>query len=194
MTTLKTWGIRLDQMYLMGGLPKEPILREFKPHIFFDDTMKHIDSAKGSVAVGWVPAGVLATSEAPAEIPPTTETTLASPSVPNRLLETLTAADFETGCRKVFSGYMPDAEGKRQPLDPRFRAFIAKNKVRPVEERAVILRRLQRFDLASLGATHQPKLNRSRNDHLARKLAEIAEIPPHATPEGPKRTEGADPS
>jgi 5'-nucleotidase len=174
MTTLKKWGVQLDQMYLMGGLPKEPVLKEFKPHIFFDDTMKYIESAKDSVPVGWVPPFELAPALSVAAEPVSSTTTAAAPTSPGKVINTVTLVDFETGCRKVFNGYMPDADGKKQPLDPRFRDFIDEHKKRTPADRATILRRLERYDLSGMGATHQPKLSRSRSDHLVRKLKEIA--------------------
>ena len=173
MTTLKKWGIRLDQMYLMGGLPKQPILKEFRPHIFFDDTMKHVEAAKGSAPTGYVPEVEVDVAPAPAAasvLEPASTTTASR----DQVVHTVTVTEFDAGCRKVFNVYMPDAEGKKQPLDPRFRNFIEENRKKSPEERAIILRRLQCYDLSSLGETHQPKLSRTRSDHLARKLAEIA--------------------
>ena len=187
MTTLRAWGIRLDQMYLMGGLPKEPILREFRPHIFFDDAMKHVESAKKSVPAGWVPAAELAAAPSTVKVSiPASDTTLGTANAPDKVITTISVTDFEVGCRKVFKGYMPDADGKRQPLDSRFRGFITENKKRPGIQLAIILRRLQRYDLSNLGATHQPKLNRTRSDHLARKLIEITENLPEPGSAGPE--------
>jgi hypothetical protein len=166
MTTLKKWDVRLDQMYLMGGLPKEPVLREFKPHIFFDDTMKYIEAAKISVPAGWVPPFELQLETAVAPAASLT-TSSPSPSAAVQVIDTVTVIDFEAACRKVFDGYMPNADRKKQPLDERFRDFIDMYKKRTPTERANILRRLQRYDLASL-------------DHLVRKLKEIGEGPSQA--------------
>ena len=36
-TTLRKWGVHLDQAFFLGGISKEKILATLKPHIFFDD-------------------------------------------------------------------------------------------------------------------------------------------------------------
>lgn len=51
-TTLRSWGIRVDETFFLGGMDKGRILREFKPHLFFDDQMKHAAPAAGTVPVG----------------------------------------------------------------------------------------------------------------------------------------------
>lgn len=47
--TLQSWGVRVDSAAFLGGLPKEPWLRAFQPHIFFDDQIGNCDLASGSV-------------------------------------------------------------------------------------------------------------------------------------------------
>jgi len=39
--TLREWDVHIDQAFFLGGISKDRILREFKPHIFFDDQDVH---------------------------------------------------------------------------------------------------------------------------------------------------------
>ena len=41
--TLRAWSIRLDEAFFLGGVPKEGVLRVFRPHIFFDDQAVNCD-------------------------------------------------------------------------------------------------------------------------------------------------------
>lgn len=43
--TLRAWGVKLDEMFFLGGVSKESILHQFKPHIFFDDQDVHAKPA-----------------------------------------------------------------------------------------------------------------------------------------------------
>lgn len=58
-TTLRSWGIAVDEAFFLGGLPKSPILAELKPHIFFDDQVQHIQSAADVSPCAHVPFGVV---------------------------------------------------------------------------------------------------------------------------------------
>lgn len=40
--TLRTWGVRIDEAFFLGGAPKEPVLKAFNAHIFFDDQETHL--------------------------------------------------------------------------------------------------------------------------------------------------------
>ena len=53
--TLRTWGIRLDEAFFLGGVPKEGVLRVFRPHIFFDDQSVHCETARHSTPTARVP-------------------------------------------------------------------------------------------------------------------------------------------
>ena len=44
-TSLRAWGITIDQAFFLGGMDKSRILRTFRPHIFFDDQKLHLDAA-----------------------------------------------------------------------------------------------------------------------------------------------------
>lgn len=53
--TLRDWGVSVDLAFFLGGLEKTRVLQTFAPHIFFDDSLKNYDSAKGVVPSGLVP-------------------------------------------------------------------------------------------------------------------------------------------
>jgi len=58
-TTLRTWGLRVDETLFLGGMEKRPVLEVFRPHIFFDDQMAHAGPAAGAVPAVHVPFGRL---------------------------------------------------------------------------------------------------------------------------------------
>ena len=45
LNTLRHWGLEIDECFFLGGAPKSNFLRVIKPHIFFDDQIKHIVGA-----------------------------------------------------------------------------------------------------------------------------------------------------
>ncbi|MBF0097139.1 MAG: 5'-nucleotidase [Magnetococcales bacterium] len=53
--TLRSWNIRIDEAFFLGGLPKGEFLRQFKADIFFDDQQRNCESARKHVATGHVP-------------------------------------------------------------------------------------------------------------------------------------------
>lgn len=50
-TSLRSWGIRVDEMLLLGGVEKAAFLEELRPHIFFDDQERHLAGVVPSVHV-----------------------------------------------------------------------------------------------------------------------------------------------
>lgn len=60
--TLRAWGMDIDEAFFLGGLPKEPVLRAFRAHIFFDDQDVHVAPAARSVPSGRVPYISVATT------------------------------------------------------------------------------------------------------------------------------------
>ena len=62
--TLRAWEIRLDESLFLGGLDKGAFLQAFGADVFFDDQVRHIESA--GVAAGHVPHGVA--NEHPASV------------------------------------------------------------------------------------------------------------------------------
>ncbi|SNT70816.1 5'-nucleotidase [Psychrobacter sp. LV10R520-6] len=53
--TLREWGVNVDMAFFLGGLEKTAVLKTFAPHIFFDDSIKHIDAARSFVPTALVP-------------------------------------------------------------------------------------------------------------------------------------------
>ena len=57
--TLRSWGITVDETFMLGGIDKARVLAEFRPHIFFDDQKVHLDTASGIVPSVHVPFGLV---------------------------------------------------------------------------------------------------------------------------------------
>jgi len=57
-TTLREWGIEVDEVFFLGGIDKSKVLQEFKPHIFFDDQLLHIEGVAGATPSAHVPFGI----------------------------------------------------------------------------------------------------------------------------------------
>lgn len=53
--TLRLWNVRIDEMFFMGGVPKQDVLKAFRPHIFFDDQQVHCKPASRFVPTAAVP-------------------------------------------------------------------------------------------------------------------------------------------
>jgi 5'-nucleotidase len=53
--TLRAWGVRVDEAFFLGGVPKAEVLRAFGAHIFFDDQHAHCDPASRVVPAARVP-------------------------------------------------------------------------------------------------------------------------------------------
>ncbi|MBJ9697786.1 5'-nucleotidase [Burkholderia cenocepacia] len=56
--TLIAWGISVDEAMFLGGADKSGFLAEFGADIFFDDHVRHCESAAARVATGHVPYGI----------------------------------------------------------------------------------------------------------------------------------------
>ena len=56
-TTLRRWGIFTDEIFFLGGIEKRRILEVFRPHIFFDDQIVHLEGARDATACVHVPFG-----------------------------------------------------------------------------------------------------------------------------------------
>ncbi|SUD89810.1 5'-nucleotidase [Psychrobacter phenylpyruvicus] len=53
--TLREWGVSVDMAFFLGGLEKTSVLKTFAPHIFFDDSVQHIEAARNYVPTALVP-------------------------------------------------------------------------------------------------------------------------------------------
>ena len=56
--TLRHWGINVDETFFLGGIDKRDVLEVFRPHIFFDDQLKHLSGTSGLLPSVHVPFGV----------------------------------------------------------------------------------------------------------------------------------------
>jgi 5'-nucleotidase len=58
-TTLKSWGVSADETFFLGGMEKARVLSVFRPHIFFDDQLTHLNAGPGgTIPMVHVPFGV----------------------------------------------------------------------------------------------------------------------------------------
>lgn len=53
--TLRSWDVRIDEAFFLGGITKRDVLKAFGPHIFFDDQSVHTNSASEVVPSAQVP-------------------------------------------------------------------------------------------------------------------------------------------
>jgi len=53
--TLRTWNVRIDETFFLGGVAKDRVLASFRPHIFFDDQHNHCGPASKVVPTARVP-------------------------------------------------------------------------------------------------------------------------------------------
>jgi len=57
-TTLRDWGINVDETFFLGGIEKKRVLDVLQPHIFFDDQMSHLQSVAGNIPSVHIPFGI----------------------------------------------------------------------------------------------------------------------------------------
>lgn len=57
--SLKQWGVTVNDAFFLGGVDKSAVLRILRPHIFFDDQRRHLETASLDVPSVHVPFGVL---------------------------------------------------------------------------------------------------------------------------------------
>ena len=53
--TLRKWGCKVDEMFFLGGVAKDKVLKAFNAHIFFDDQDHHVGPASQLIPAGRVP-------------------------------------------------------------------------------------------------------------------------------------------
>jgi len=53
--TLRKWGVYVNEVFFLGGMPKDKILKAFGAHIFFDDQDVHLATSSKVVPSGKVP-------------------------------------------------------------------------------------------------------------------------------------------
>ncbi len=58
LNTLSNWGVMVNDAFFLGGIEKGKILSVLKPHIFFDDQIRHLESASKIVPSVHIPFGI----------------------------------------------------------------------------------------------------------------------------------------
>lgn len=66
-TSLKEWGLTVNDAFFLGGIEKGSIIEVLRPHIFFDDQKTHLRSTVRSVPSVHVPFGVANQGAKPAD-------------------------------------------------------------------------------------------------------------------------------
>jgi 5'-nucleotidase len=56
--TLRGWDVEVDEMFLLGGIEKKRILEVFKPQLFFDDQLTHLDNKIKNIPLVHIPFGI----------------------------------------------------------------------------------------------------------------------------------------
>ncbi|WP_104116720.1 5'-nucleotidase [Arthrobacter sp. B1805] len=57
--TLQSWGVRVNDAFFLGGVEKAKVLRVLKPHVFFDDQLRHLEGAADEIPSVHVPFGIV---------------------------------------------------------------------------------------------------------------------------------------
>jgi len=57
-TTLKSWGVSANETFFLGGMEKARVLSVFRPHMFFDDQLSHLQSPAGNIPMVHIPFGI----------------------------------------------------------------------------------------------------------------------------------------
>lgn len=56
-TSLKTWGVTVNDAFFLGGIEKSAVMKVLDPHIFFDDQVTHLESTSLTTPSVHVPFG-----------------------------------------------------------------------------------------------------------------------------------------
>jgi 5'-nucleotidase len=74
-TSLKEWGVTVNDAFFLGGIEKGEIMRVLKPHIFFDDQEIHLKSTSLTTPSVHVPFGKINDQTAPPHVTTSSEDT-----------------------------------------------------------------------------------------------------------------------
>lgn len=53
--SLQEWGVKVDDAFFLGGFDKTGVLNKLRPHMFFDDQLKNLESAELDAPVVHIP-------------------------------------------------------------------------------------------------------------------------------------------
>jgi 5'-nucleotidase len=56
--TLESWGLTATETFFMGGIDKSRVLRAFKPHLFLDDQLSHLEGIADEIPCVHIPFGI----------------------------------------------------------------------------------------------------------------------------------------
>jgi len=56
--TLREWGVKVDEIFFLGGVEKKQVLKAFNAHIFFDDQDSHVKPASEVIPSSRVPSNI----------------------------------------------------------------------------------------------------------------------------------------
>jgi len=56
--SLQEWGVKVDDAFFLGGLDKTDVLNRLRPHMFFDDQLKNLESAELTAPAVHIPFGI----------------------------------------------------------------------------------------------------------------------------------------
>lgn len=56
--TLREWGVKVDEIFFLGGVEKKEVLKSFNAHIFFDDQDTHVKPASRVIPASRVPNSI----------------------------------------------------------------------------------------------------------------------------------------
>jgi 5'-nucleotidase len=56
--TMRSWDIMVNEAFFMGGVDKSTVLEIIKPHMFFDDQVRHLEASSSVLPSVHVPFGV----------------------------------------------------------------------------------------------------------------------------------------
>ena len=57
--TMEKWGLEPTETFFMGGIEKSHVLRVFKPHLFLDDQLSHLEGIADEIPCVHIPFGKL---------------------------------------------------------------------------------------------------------------------------------------
>lgn len=57
-TTLRSAGIDIDELFFLGGIEKKRVLEVLRPHIYFDDQIGHLELLSGTTPSVHIPFGI----------------------------------------------------------------------------------------------------------------------------------------
>jgi 5'-nucleotidase len=63
--SLKSWGVSVNDGFFLGGVEKARVIKQLRPHIFFDDQLAHLNPSAEHTASVHIPFGALNTIPGP---------------------------------------------------------------------------------------------------------------------------------